>query len=129
MTGLKKFTVVLSGSTGFVGTRLKEVLFARGWNVICLARKDFESSSHDLARKIEGAGAIINLAGAPIIQRWTAGYKQVLYDSRIRVTEQLVKACAHLEEKPDLFISTSAIGLYADQEHHTENNFVQADNF
>lgn len=129
MTGIKKYTVALSGSTGFVGSRLSEVLSARGWNVLPLVRKDFESSSSDLSEKLKGADAIINLAGAPIIKRWTAGYKKVLHDSRIKVTNKLVQACAAMSVKPDVFISTSAIGLYADKGHHTEHHFVKAENF
>jgi len=129
MTDNKKHTIALSGSTGFIGKRLSEFLLAKGWNVIPLVRQDFEAPASNLSKKIEGADVIINLAGAPIIKRWTSGYKKVLYDSRIEVTNKLVKACEELTVMPDVFISTSAIGIYADHGHHTENNFVKADNF
>lgn len=129
MNSEKKYTVALSGSTGFVGTRLSEVFLAQGWDVIPLVRKDFESGSRHLCEKLKGADAIVNLAGAPIINRWTPEYKEVLYDSRIRVTEKLVEAIEELEVKPEVLVSTSAIGLYDDQGHHTESDFVKADTF
>ncbi|MBC8317414.1 MAG: TIGR01777 family protein [Desulfobulbaceae bacterium] len=129
MADKNKHTIALSGSTGFVGKRLCEFLQQKGWSVIPLAREDFKAPASDLARKIQNADVIINLAGAPIIKRWTAGYKKILFDSRINVTRKLVEACSEMTRKPEAFISTSAIGFYADHGHHTETHFVQADNF
>ncbi|HHB75822.1 MAG TPA: TIGR01777 family protein [Desulfobulbus sp.] len=125
----KKHRIAISGSTGFVGKRLSRVLIDKGWDVIPLVRQDFDTSSRDLAGKLDGADAVVNLAGAPIIKRWTAGYKKVLYDSRIKVTRKLVKACEEMAVRPDVFISTSAIGIYTDEGRHTEDSFVKADNF
>lgn len=129
MAEKKQHTIAMSGSTGFVGKRLYEVLRENGWDIIPLGREDFASPATDLARKLEGADVIINLAGAPIIKHWTAGYKKVLYDSRITVTRKLVEACGEMAVKPGVFISTSAIGFYADDGQHTEKKFVQADTF
>ena len=54
---------------------------------------------------------IINLAGASIFSRWSAGHKQEIYDSRIRTTRNLVIALA-AGDRRQLFCSTSAVGYY-----------------
>jgi len=125
----RKKKVAVSGASGFVGTLLCRVLADKGWLVIPLVRTDFEKSPSELAAKLEGIDSVINLAGAPIIRRWTAEYKKILYDSRIKVTRALVQACEELEVRPEVFISTSAIGIYADEGQHTEDSYVRADNF
>jgi hypothetical protein len=62
---------------------------------------------------IEGADAIINLAGAPIADaRWTVARKQLLTDSRVLTTRLLVRALSRLSSKPATLISASGIGYY-----------------
>jgi uncharacterized protein (TIGR01777 family) len=59
--------------------------------------------------------AVINLAGEPIIDKaWTANRKQALLDSRVGITEQLVLAMQRAKNKPFVFLSGSAIGIYGD---------------
>ena len=59
---------------------------------------------------------IINLAGAPIFDKhWSAARKQVIRDSRIKLTEQLIAYIERATIKPELLISGSAIGYYGDQ--------------
>lgn len=121
--------IAMSGASGFVGTQLKRTLQQEGWKVIALSRQDFAGSSDELAQKINGVHAIINLAGAPIIKRWTADYKITLHNSRIGVTAKLIEACKTLPVRPALFISTSAIGFYADKGQHTESDCTKGDTF
>ena len=54
---------------------------------------------------------VINLAGASIFKRWSTGYKQEIYDSRIRTTRNLVSALA-AGDRRQLLCSTSAVGYY-----------------
>ena len=54
---------------------------------------------------------IINLAGASIFTRWTAGHKQEIMGSRLRTTHNLVTALA-AGDRRQLFCSTSAVGIY-----------------
>lgn len=59
---------------------------------------------------------IINLTGAPIVDaRWSDARKQLIRDSRIGLTEQLITCIANMTVKPELLISGSAIGYYGDQ--------------
>lgn len=129
MVEKKTHTIAMSGSTGFVGSLLVKILQEQGWQIIPLGRKDFASGVEALAKKMEGSDIVINLAGAPIIKRWTNEYKQELHDSRVHVTGRLVQACAKMNSKPELFISTSAIGYYNEKGTHTEQKYVHADNF
>jgi uncharacterized protein (TIGR01777 family) len=58
---------------------------------------------------------VINLAGAPIFDaRWSDARKQIIRDSRINLTQQLVSGLAKMSTKPELLISGSAIGYYGD---------------
>lgn len=119
----------MSGATGFVGSHLRQRFEKEGWEVIAVDRKALSMEADELAGKMAGGDVVVNLAGAPIISRWSKEYKKVLYDSRIKVTEKLVQACGKMDAKPGLFISTSAVGYYADQGTHSEGNYVKADGF
>ncbi|HSW63485.1 MAG TPA: TIGR01777 family oxidoreductase [Dissulfurispiraceae bacterium] len=103
--------VAMSGATGFVGTYLKNAFAAQGWTVSALGRDAFRSAE-TLREKLKAADIVVNLAGAPIAARWSDSYKKELYASRIDTTRALVSALAQLKNRPRLFISTSAIGVY-----------------
>jgi hypothetical protein len=123
----KKHEIAMSGASGFVGSNLGSAFREMKWQVVPLGRKDFKSEL--LAEKMSGADIVVNLAGAPVINRWTEEYKKTMYESRINITKSLVLACSQMDPKPKLLISTSAIGYYASGGPHTENNHVKADNF
>jgi len=122
-------TIAISGASGFVGTHLTQLFKKEGYEVIALRRSDLKNSEA-LTEKLEGVEALINLAGANIIQRWSERYKKVLYSSRIDTTKALVEAMEKTKNPPKTFISTSAIGIYKNDkvydEHTTEleNNFL-----
>jgi uncharacterized protein (TIGR01777 family) len=66
--------------------------------------------------KIEGADAVVNLAGASIAEeRWSAERKAILRSSRIHTTRELVCALEKLEDGPKALISASAIGYYGNR--------------
>ena len=97
--------VALTGASGFVGTALQDHFN----EVVYLHRNDTEEL---IVQKLLGVDVVINLAGAPIIKRWSDPYKKVLLESRIKTTETLVRAINRSQIKH--FISTSAIGIYPD---------------
>ncbi|MFZ4707951.1 MAG: NAD-dependent epimerase/dehydratase family protein, partial [Bacteroidales bacterium] len=121
--------VVVSGVSGFIGSRLLIAMQEKGWEVIPLERKDFALDAHLLGIKLSGADVIIHLAGAPIVHRWNEAYKKELHDSRINTTRKLVEALSLVREKPNLFISTSAIGIYSATGRHSEVSSLTADDF
>ncbi len=121
--------IAISGSTGFVGSNLTKSLKKEGHQIIPLTRADFRKDVQEMATEIEGADVLIHLAGAPIIKRWSKSYKDEIYHSRVDTTHLLVEAMKKMKDKPSLFISTSAIGIYKDGKEHTEESDEFSDSF
>lgn len=121
--------IVMSGSTGFVGTYLRKLFAEKGWQVVPLLREDFAQGVAALHDKIEECDAVINLAGAPIATRWSEPYKKVLYESRVPLTQKIVAAMHGLGSRPSVFISVSGVGIYPCGGPWTEDDNDFADDF
>lgn len=121
--------IVMTGSTGFVGTQLVRHLQQHGYQVQALSRRDVALSPDDLAQMMEGCHGVINLAGAPVVHRWSASYRKVMQESRIDLTRNLVSAFRKMVNPPKMFISTSATGIYADEGGHTEADYSYGTGF
>lgn len=121
--------IAMSGASGFVGSHMCREFRKNGWEIIALGRKEFALPTEELAKRLQGVDVIVNLAGAPVITRWTEEYKKVLYESRITLTRKLVSACKLLAPPPQLFLSASAIGCYSATGTHTEDDNTLADDF
>lgn len=113
--------IVATGASGFVGSFLSAYFRQKGYEFVGIDKEDFANNA--LQTKLTGADVVINLAGAPIINKWTEDYKKILYSSRVTLTDKLVSALSTLPSKPSLFISTSAIGVYKNGGPHTEERF------
>jgi uncharacterized protein (TIGR01777 family) len=115
--------ILVSGSSGLVGSALTRVSRGEGDEVLRLvrrpARADDEVSwdpstdtAPDLAA-IDGADAVVHLAGAGVgDHRWTDSYKREIRDSRVRSTALLATTLARLEHPPRVLLSGSAVGYY-----------------
>jgi uncharacterized protein (TIGR01777 family) len=117
--------VLVTGGTGFVGSRLVEALATAGHEVLVLTRDRAKAISllqagHvriittlgeiDSAQRID---AIVNLAGEPISDRpWTRAKRIRILRSRLAVTHGLVRLIQRLEHRPAVMISGSAVGIY-----------------
>ncbi len=64
---------------------------------------------------LEGADAVINLAGETVAQRWTPAAKQRIRDSRILTTRNLVEAIHQTAHPPKVLVNASAVGYYGDR--------------
>jgi len=71
------------------------------------------------AGAVSGFDAVIHLAGESIFGRWTAAKKRKIRDSRVAGTFNLASALAQAEEKPQVFVSGSAIGYYGNRDDET----------
>lgn len=120
--------VAITGISGFVGSHLRKLFESINYEVIGLNRNDLQSLEN-LKNKIDGCDVVINLAGANIIARWSDEYKKTLYQSRIDTTRNLVDCFEICENKPKLFISTSAVGIYDNQGTYSEDDMNYAKDF
>jgi len=120
--------VFITGGLGFVGTQLSLRLLQRGYEVTVVDHSpEPKPYTPEMVKyvsadtTIPGAwqeeivkhDAVINLAGASIFQRWNDTTKQLIYDSRILTTRNVVEAMS--SEKETLLCSTSAVGYYGFQ--------------
>jgi len=119
--------VLITGGTGFIGNVLCRELLARGYELSVLSRQS-ASKVHSVCGQVEvitdieqlrshqGYSAVINLAGEGIAdKRWSDERKQVLRDSRIRLTTTLTEIITSWAQQPEVLISGSAVGFYGDQ--------------
>lgn len=118
--------ILVTGGTGFIGTKLTRLLQLKGYKIIVLSRHKPKDPKllhikADLSKKIphdpllEGLYGVIHLAGKNIFGRWTKRFKKGIYDSRIEGTKNLVDALKDVKKKPKIFISASAVGYYGDR--------------
>lgn len=114
--------VVVTGSSGLIGTCLVTRLHAGGHQVVRLVRRRpragdevFWNPAHD-ELDLDGLGqvdAAVHLAGAGVgDHRWTDSYKRTLHDSRVQGTRTLVSALVALDRRPAVLVSGSAVGFY-----------------
>lgn len=113
-------TIAITGSSGFVGQNLKKFFEDKKCEVISIKR-EYLKDDNKLLDIVSKSDVIINLAGANIINRWTESYKELLYSSRIETTKAIVKAINSSEKKPNILISTSAIGVYDNKSTYDES--------
>jgi uncharacterized protein len=120
--------VVLAGGTGFIGRRFLHELLIGGDEAHLLLRTDPGDLPRgirvsrwdgrkmgDWVRELEGADAIVNLAGAPLAGgRWTEKRRELLRRSRIETTRLLVEAAGSMRRSPRVLVNSSAVGIYGD---------------
>src|SRR2546421_6968683 len=117
--------VLVSGSTGLIGSALVPRLASAGHDVVPLVRRrpgpteraiawDPEAGAIDRV-KLEGADAVIHLAGENVFGRWTAAKKERIRDSRVLGTRLVSEALAELGARPRTLLAASAIGFYGNR--------------
>jgi uncharacterized protein len=116
--------IVISGSHGLIGSALVTALRSRGDDVRRLVRHPARSADEIAwnpaagtidGSALEGATAVINLAGENIAQRWTRSARRRIHDSRVQATSLLARTIAALPNKPNLLVNASAVGIYGDR--------------
>lgn len=124
--------VFMTGATGLIGSGLVSQLLARGDTPVVLtrdvarARKRLSNpktefvagdpqSEGDWLAALDGCDAIVNMAGQPVFaKRWNEAEKNLVRNSRIVSTNNLVKGIERAKSGPRTLVSTSAIGFYGD---------------
>ena len=118
--------IAITGATGLIGRALQDSLVADGHRIVRVVRDpraatpgdvvwDPEGGTIDVAG-LEGVDAVVHLAGEPIgASRWTEATRRRIHDSRQRGTDLLARTLAGLEQRPSVFVSSSAVGIYGDR--------------
>jgi len=118
--------IAVTGATGLIGRALVSSLVGDGHRVVRLVRDPRTAADHDIvwdpeqgsidARSLEGVDAVVHLAGEPIgASRWTDATRGRIHDSRERGTDLLARTLAGLDQRPEVLVSSSAVGIYGDR--------------
>jgi uncharacterized protein len=117
--------IVVAGPTGFIGSALVAHLATVGHRVVRLVRRGADVSRGDVTwdpskgaldpAALDGVQAVVNLAGEPVAERWTAERKRRIKASRVEATTLIAKTLAGLERPPRVLVNASAIGIYGDR--------------
>jgi uncharacterized protein (TIGR01777 family) len=124
--------IIVAGGTGLIGRHLVPALEATGHDVVVLSRRattarppgrgrlvqwDGGTADDRLVATIDGAEAIVNLAGVPVGPRpWTRRRRREIVNSRIVPTRTLVAAMARLlpARRPAVLVNASGTDVYTD---------------
>ena len=122
--------IFVTGATGFLGRAVVAELRKRGHQLVGWVRS-VPSARTRLGTEVElveiGAGepalrgalarcdAVLNLAGEPVLSRWTESRRAALRASRVDLTARLVSALAASDRRPRVLVSGSAVGVFGDR--------------
>jgi uncharacterized protein len=117
--------VLVSGSTGLIGSALVPRLEAAGHDVRRLVRSRAQLDSGSFfwdpadgeldQSALDGVEAAVHLSGESVSGRWTAEKKRRIRESRVESTRLLARALAAANPRPRVLVNASAIGVYGDR--------------
>lgn len=121
--------VILAGGSGFLGRALGRALSAEGWEVVVLTRDPDRVAPSDetpalrgvmwngetggaWAAELEGAAALVNLAGRSINCVHSLENSREILDSRLNAVKALARGYARAKNPPPVWVQCSATGFY-----------------
>ncbi|MEM5528167.1 TIGR01777 family oxidoreductase [Gammaproteobacteria bacterium AS21] len=121
--------ILMTGGTGLIGKSFIETypdyhysILTRDTNKTAKSANPNISFIHSLSQltDLNDFDAVINLCGEPIMaKRWSLKQKDIINMSRWQTTQTLVDLISKSTSAPKVFLSGSAIGIYADRENLT----------
>lgn len=118
--------ILISGSSGLIGSELVPYWSALGYEVARLVRGTTPAGAGDRRwrpedgginpKDLEGFDAVVHLAGENVAAgRWTAAKKGRIRASRVEGTALLARALADINRPPAVLLCASATGYYGDR--------------
>lgn len=123
-----RLKIAICGKSGLVGSKLEQLFQSQHNEVVGVKVRD-NTDVEALSNELENCDILINLSGTTILARWSDSYKKGLYESRIDTTKKLVDALSLCKEKPKLFLSASAVGIYDSKRLHNDESQKYEDDF
>ena len=106
--------IVLAGGSGFVGRYLEARYRERGADVTLIGRRSEVTWDQPdaIARAVDGASLLVNLAGRSVDSRYDAAHRAEILESRVATTEALAAAVAQAASPPPLWVNSSTATIY-----------------
>jgi uncharacterized protein (TIGR01777 family) len=116
--------IVLAGGSGYLGRLLSRHFAGQGSDVVILTRSPVSGGDAarqvawdgrrpgEWARELEGAHAVINLAGRSVNCRYHARNRRLILDSRVNATSALGEAIARGAKPPRVWLNSSTATIY-----------------
>jgi uncharacterized protein len=115
--------IVLAGASGFIGEYLYDAFVAEGHEVSRIGRSGPDAQWGDTAAitsLLDGADAVINLAGKSVNCRYNARNRAEILRSRVETTTELAQAIATASKPPRLWLNSSTATIYRHAEDHAQ---------
>lgn len=118
--------IILAGGSGFLGKLLSKYLTERGYDVLVLTRHPNQTSGNvkeidwdgstlgPWAEQLNGARAVVNLAGKSVNCRYTPENRREINESRVnsvRVIGEAIRACSN---PPSVLVQAASLAIYGD---------------
>lgn len=120
--------IVIAGGSGFIGQYLADFFIAKGYDIVILSRAETSTANNgvryvkwdgatlsgDWAKELDGATALINMAGRTVNCRYNDENKRQIMDSRVNSTRALGAAIATCKQPPQVWLNSSSATIYSD---------------
>jgi uncharacterized protein (TIGR01777 family) len=124
--GKPRLNVAITGSTGLIGSNLRDFLTTGGHRVVPVRRDRRQLGQDGIfwnpdtgeidADGLSGVDAVVHLSGVSLASgRWTDARKKLLVDSRVRSTQLLAQTLARMPRGPRTLVCASAVGYYGNR--------------
>lgn len=116
--------IVISGSTGLIGSAFVASATADGHTITRLVRTHADApgtvswdpvAGRLPASELNGADAVVHLAGENVAGRWTSQKRAAIRLSRVLGTRTLSEGLARLGQPPRVLVAASAMGYYGNR--------------
>lgn len=121
-----KERVVIAGGSGFLGLNLARYLLERGYEVVILSRSEPSGNEGRIyckwdgrtvgewAEYLDGAKAVVNLAGRTVDCIKTPDHCDEILRSRVEATRAIGLALASVKQPPEVWVQMATAHIYGD---------------